>query len=270
MAWFGDTKKGRIGTFFRNDPTMAGYWQLNGSSVDNSGNNNNGTDTAILYGQSGALKNSSSINLNGSTSKIVIPDNSILKPSTHFSVIFWFKTIQVDPANSPTYFQSYSQPATVAGFEIQQNTTLSTLRFVVGKNSGTVLATDYQEVFANNKFNDGRWHCACFVHNNGVGISIYVDGVLSGSVAWTGGVAYAATNYVRIGCNNLSGTDQFFVDGNMSEVSLFSRALSAQEISQYYRWATSGKRSLSLNPELMISYTTLPVGTNNMALLGVT
>lgn len=80
MAWFGDNKIGRIGRFWGNDPTLAGYWQLNGNPIDNSGNSNSlspsgtvnyppsqlglGADFGTAFGGGGKLGIGSNLGLN--------------------------------------------------------------------------------------------------------------------------------------------------------------------------------------------------------------
>jgi hypothetical protein len=77
-----------------------------------------------------------------------------------------------------------------------------------------------------------------------------MDGSLVGTSADTGTVSMY---HIDIGSNE--GTATWFFNGYIDEVAGFSRALSAQEISQYYQWATSFKKQswYSLLPAILLS-----------------
>jgi len=223
--------------------TTKAYFPLQGNSTDYSGNGNNGTDTAITYTPT-PCRCALAANFNGSTSQISVTDNATLRPTGDFTVFSIIKTTQSPASDYPTIVQSYAQPGTVAGFEIMQRpSSLSNyLRFVVGNNTGTSQGTQWQECNSTKAFNDGKEHTCMFVHRNGAGLDLYVDGVLNNTVTWTGGVAYAATNYIRIGCNNITGSNQYFWNGSIRNVIIENRAWSAPEIAQYYRRSVRKKR----------------------------
>jgi hypothetical protein len=164
-------------------------------------------------------------------SKVVVADNSSLKPTGNFSVSFKLQTSNViaPTADMDVIFQSYSQNGTVSGFEIMQNnTTPQKLRFVSGKNTGVTQGTDWQECLSSSTINDGiahSWVCSY----DGVKMYIYKDGVLDNSVAWTVNSVYASPNYIRMGCANQTGTDLDFWNGTLSNLYIYNRALTAGE-----------------------------------------
>lgn len=70
-------------------PTVA-YWKLDGNSNDATGNGHTGADTSMSYSTTNAIINQAG-QFNGSTSKILVPDNSGFdSPTTGVSINAWF------------------------------------------------------------------------------------------------------------------------------------------------------------------------------------
>lgn len=83
----------------------------------------------------------------------------------------------------------------------------------------------------NTVFNDGNWHHVGVVIDASGG-TVYVDGVLDGTVAWTGTPAVTTyTGYFAAGVSNL---DQSNFDGNIDCLKVWSSALAPSLISQDY------------------------------------
>jgi hypothetical protein len=91
--------------------------------------------------------------------------------------------------------------------------------------------------------NDGVWHHVVCVRT-GITSLVYVDGNLDGSgTTFTGQVADVSnTAMLRAGqntCQCCDGTRAF--DGNLDEISLFNRALSADEVQSIFQAGSAGK-----------------------------
>ena len=104
---------------------------------------------------------------------------------------------------------------------------------------------------------DGSWHHIVAVRDASANQNyIYVDGTEEGSttVTYTDGFG-SSTAALNIGWLNLSGGYHF--DGTVDEVALYDRALSADEIWQYYnnREAYSG---YCINPDITVNKTANP------------
>jgi len=227
---------------------LVSYWafdETNGDAADSHGANTL-TNNAVTFS---AAKIDNGAVFNGTSNYLSIADDATLKPTGPFSVSFWAKTSDASGSNYPTVFQSYSQNTAVAGFEIMKSATSQKLRFVVGKNTGTVLNTDYAEALSTSTINDGNWkHFVCVY--NGSNIVVYTNGSAGTPTTWTGGIAYKATNYVRVGSNNLTGTDQYFWNGSLDEVSLWNRALSSDEVTDLYSSGAGTQYPFLLTPAL--------------------
>jgi len=88
---------------------------------------------------------------------------------------------------------------------------------------------------ANYTFTNGIWYCISLVRG-ATSKEIYLDGGLLASTASTDMYDTSGTNFI-IGSNN--GSVEFFI-GNIAQVQIYNRALSAQEILQNYN-ATKGR-----------------------------
>ena len=212
-----------------NDANLVYYSKFEGNSNDYKGINN-GTDTAITYGTNNG-KFGQGASLNGSTSKIVLPANSYTKPTGSFSISFWIKSTNTS-AWKPIYF-ARKLATYFSGVCILLNN--SSIYFFCGANTGTGFPANYFDVNSTGVYvNDGNWHHVVCVHNSGSTIKIYIDGVQRGTNDYIAGVAYDASIVPTIG---FDGTTYF--NGNIDDLAIFTRALSAAEILSYYN-ATAG------------------------------
>lgn len=88
--------------------------------------------------------------------------------------------------------------------------------------------------------NDGAWHFSCCVFDDGNdNVSVYVDGVIDGSMAEPDTLQSGA-HVFRIG-DEASGA--FGFEGNMDEVAVWDRALTANEINDLYDSGTGSTYS---------------------------
>lgn len=199
-----------------NDSDTKGLWHFKENTgvtvADTSGNAH---DITLTGGTWGAGKYGDGILLNGSTEYGTITDHADLKPTGSF-VIEGF--IKGSDANGGI-FQSRSQASNEAGFLLAL--VLGKVRFQSGKNTGVIQGTDFQYVESTTSVDDNVLHHIAGVWD-GSNLKVYVDGVSEGSVGWNQAPAYAATNYVQIGCQNNSGTKLDFWNGTIDAVRLSS------------------------------------------------
>lgn len=204
---------------------------LDGESQDYSGNNNDGVGTAITYNTSNRKLGRYGAGFNGTTSKIVITDNTSLKPTGNFTLNFWIKATA--GAGETGIFQTYSQNTNIAGVRLRLQTN-GTITYIIGKNTGTVLNTDYKSINPSSLVSSSIFSMHTLVWD-GSNFNTYYNGINSSTTASAFGAAYAATNYVRVGCNNSSGTDILFLTGSMDEIILESTAWSATDVYNYWK-----------------------------------
>lgn len=195
------------------EQALTAYWNLDASSASQVGSFN-GTDTAVTYT---AGKFSNAATFNGTTSKIVIADNASLKPTGEFTIGCWFKTGTT--GTSKTIFSSYSASTAIAGIRLDVDST-NKLLFVTGKNTGTVSGVDYTQYIGATTVTDNALHYVVVSFRNNYA-QVYLDGKLEISGYFLT-PAYAATNYVRVGCYSATGTDAQFMNGQIDDLFLIN------------------------------------------------
>ena len=98
----------------------------------------------------------------------------------------------------------------------------------------------------------GIWHHLAGVYN-GSQIEVFVDGISMGTRACSGALDPNPNNYI-----GRHATCNWYIDGLIDEVSIYDRALSAEEIQQYYQDGLSGDYHLSLDSPCIDAGTNTP------------
>ena len=222
-------QRGSIGLFFRGDPTLLGWWDFEQGSTDKTGHGYNGIDTAVTYsplnnkfGQAGLF--------DGSSSKIILPIN----PSTQLSGDFTVMAFALSTAANlddwkPVIGDSGVYAWTFGG--VSGNQAQLFVNFCGAYNNAINLPTP---------LNDRRWHHIAVV-KSGSNLFVYHNGIYIISLSGATGPAPTGS---RIGENDRANPEYW--KGAIDEVAIFSRALSPQEIAQYYKWATSPRPKYTL------------------------
>lgn len=239
--------------------------ETGGTTVTDSGSGaHNGTASrSNILNQSGGQFNNKGLFAAASSDKVTITDHADFKPTGSFSVGGW-----VNPTTGDIWFQSYSGNTNIAGWRLTFNGNQA--RIISGKNTGTTVNTDYVDITGTTNLG-GAWHFVVATWN-GTWLRLYVDGVLENEVYWTNAPAYAATNYVRIGCGNSSGSDVSFYDGSIDNVFILNgKALSQSEILEWYRGTeTSPASTISTKYFLVSSHPTYTSGNSFFTVYGGT
>jgi len=94
-------------------------------------------------------------------------------------------------------------------------------------------ATNWKLFYTGKMVDDGIWHHLVAVYVNKIVTGIYVDGISYPITTLTDGTVTSMSNplNVRIGTNQ---TNEYMFRGNISQVQLYNRSLSQQEILQNY------------------------------------
>lgn len=221
--------------------SLTGYWSFNTNSSPEVGGftmANVGTPTYS------AGKFSNALTLNGTDQALSITDTAVLKPTGAFTLGAWFK-ISATGANRMIFqSKSYSGSNWGVGMYVDTN---NKLVGVVGNGTISGSCTSVAVV------TDNVFHYAVFTYNNNY-IQLYIDGLLVSS-SYSPTPTYQATNYVRIGCGNDIGANQFFWSGQIDDVFLINGyALSEEYIRAKYIAATAqGSSALTVTKTAFIS-----------------
>lgn len=195
---------------------LVAYYPLNKDAKDYSGNGYHGTVTgAVLTG--GGFDGKGAYRFDGVDDKITstqtVPFNL-----TVFTVSFWISTTTTNNlvvmergANNGWSIQTMSSALGVGKIGMVSGGTSSVARSL-------------------NTINDGAWHYVAIVNNNAVA-TVYVDGedVTLGNV--TGAPSYNSVPFI-IGQRE---TDIAVFNGDISNVKIFNRALTPEEIAVEYK-----------------------------------
>ncbi|MFA7202076.1 MAG: LamG domain-containing protein, partial [Candidatus Paceibacterota bacterium] len=205
------------------DAGLVGYWTFDEGTgtqaLDSSGYGN----TGILLGSptwiSDGGKINGSIRFNSLSDYINVGSNIILRPTTAFSLSFWFKPYSLNPATW-YYFFGFSNWNTEFSL-IKNNDVNNTLHFAV--NTGTVTAVGKPNPFSS--FND--WYHIT-VSYDGSFMKIYLNGVMTNDSAKTGLVVYGGTvAYIAKSYND-------YLSGELDDFRFYNRALSKAEVLSIY------------------------------------
>jgi hypothetical protein len=235
--------RGSIGRFFGTHPKLVWYSQLDGSSMDNSGNGNDGSDSNVSYVFTNPIisknkffnKNRLVAYFNGSNASTFINNNLGIGNGV-CTIMGWFSIssqigsgqwtpIVVCDSTTKVYYRIgvYSYNAGNRQFFFTrgkngngENNFAITLTLEIGKKYFFALTYD------------------------GTTLHGYINGVWVGSVAASGDGTVALTNGMRIG-SWITGSDELW-NGEAGEVAVFKEAVPAAFISQYYNWATASEK----------------------------
>ena len=197
---------------------IVGYWPLDGSAADASGNGHNGTvagDAAFIPGKIGG-----GISTDGQGDYVEIADNPQLDLTNAITVATWAKVRSL----------RHQWQSIVCKGETSWRMQRDSL------NRGIEWALGYWEtyggVFGPTQIDDGKWHLFVGM-TDGTTESLYVDGALDATHTRIGPTAVQANDFgIRIGSNPETTTRDF--DGWLDETIVWNRALSAAEVSSLY------------------------------------
>ncbi len=226
-------------------PTV--YWRFNAATTkqsDSSGNGRTGTVTGgVTLGVPGALVGQKGITTDGSTG--YVRSNVAFTPAAAFTESVWFKTTtQVGGA-----IMGFSNAATGPGYLENRPIWMDNDgKVAIGIRRGVPSNPTSTFVRSTSTYNDGKWHHAVATFD-GSRLSLYVDGVLTGTLGVTNVTATGA-GYLRVGYLDLSkfytvfGTNfdgqkvplSYFFNGSIDEASMYPVALTGPQVSDL--WAS--------------------------------
>ena len=233
------------GTFAATAPSslltgLLAYWKFdnNGSGgvslLDSSGNSRtltapNGTGGVSL----GTGKINGSASFSGDNQTYFTRDGTFLDgDNDEYSISAWVKTtlandvLIVDQATGDNWIGSTIQ------FDM----------FSDGRIYGSIFwsdTPDYDRAEGSSSINNGNWHHTAFTWKRTGLLKVYVDGTLDGSLSSSGNYANTPTNNLSIN-SNADGSYAIGRNANIDEVGIWSKELSASEITSLYN-AGAGK-----------------------------
>ncbi|MFN5418726.1 MAG: LamG-like jellyroll fold domain-containing protein, partial [Sphingomonadales bacterium] len=224
---------------------LVGYWPFCGNANDRSGSGNNGIVSGAVLSTDRFGNPNSAYTFDGINDFIETPFRNHL-PS--FTISAWVKLA------SPACFS-----AIVDAYD-------SSWEFLTDCNGGTNLsfafwtsAVSYIIYPSNYNLSSGSWtHVVC-TFDNGNTCKIYANGILQATISTTNLRNTAGNFYFG---RSRSGSSQF-LNGSLDDILIWSRALSAAEVSQIYTsaptitWSPGGatSNSITVSPTQTTNYT---------------
>ena len=178
------------------------------------------TATSLTYASDG------SFSFNGTSDGINVSSNSVLNVGNNITVNAWFFV------NSSTYQPIVSKVLSDGslGWEIANSS---------GTFRTTLRPTNTQINLSAGTLTIGNWYMGTMTFD-GVTARLYINGVQTGSTSTGGPVTLNSTQPLQIGTRGIGPN---WYNGNIPQVSLYNRALSAEEVQQNFN-ALKGRYGL--------------------------
>lgn len=214
---------------------LVGHWKLDEPAGDRAADSSgNGLGATLLNGPKRvAGMRGASLELNGVNQSISIPNSAKLRPSHAITISAWVLPNDLVGTRS-IYRKEDSNDRHLLAFHEHG----AVLAFGLGLSGG------YAELCAPLRpaqLSEDRWHLVAAVYD-GAAKRVYWDGAEIGCQAASGSLATAGTAPAFVG--SLAGFAEFF-DGCLSDLRVYSRALSADEVKQLYGAAADVKTGVA-------------------------
>ena len=195
------------------------YYPLDANAIDLSGNALNGTVVGTTPSTNRFGAPQSALTFNGVSDYINCGASNIFCFQTNFTLSAWVKLNGAQPAKYVV--AKYNGAASPRSYGLAFDGSSRIYGFV-SSSTGS-----YVEASGGPSLNDSKWHSLNFVYDNSSGIQLYVDGALVTSRAAAG---YAPFNNSPIPFTIGGLTNAQFFGGQIDEVKVYDRALTATEI----------------------------------------
>lgn len=205
---------------------LVSYYKFDASNSNDSVGSNNGTDTTITY-SSGNGKINNGAGFNGVASKISLGNSTTLTPGA-ITIAAWINLTSLTGAPQ-ICSRDYADSGNANTRNYQFRVFSSKIEFIPFN------ASTNGDVAGATTLSTGTWYYAVATWD-GTTEKVYLNGAEDGSNAFSGTLRSGGTSNTFIGCaqNGGAGLNSDFFSGAIDEVAIWSRALSAAEITSLY------------------------------------
>jgi RHS repeat-associated protein len=222
---------------------LVSRWKLDegsGSTINDSKGTNNGTAANTSW-TTGRLGNA--LSFNGTSSYISVPDtDNSLDIDNEITITAWIK-----PNNLSGYYCiAAKQPSGTAAnnypgnYEFRIEQTSGCLKLLHQTSTGNTISA-YMSTIA---VNVGQWQHVVVTLKEGSSVKFYINGLPAGSFSQTTAFGIANNNPLRIGSRKDSSC---WFNGDIDDVQIYKRCLSANEIQEIYTNKSTDKYHLDCN-----------------------
>jgi hypothetical protein len=195
--------------------------------TDLSKRGNNGT---LTNGPTFDSANGGSIVFDGTNDYVSITRNSSITPN-YISICGWIK---INSKSSNQFLLALPRSVN-GGASYMMYYSLSLDGFVAYARTNSTGTIQTTSTFSPDT---GRWYFLSMT-SNGSNLILFIDGEFEASLSFSSVLEYSGSTVLRIGSYDNQGTPTY-TNGNIPNVSIYNRALSAEEIKQNYL-ATKGR-----------------------------
>jgi hypothetical protein len=210
---------------------LVAYWAMRNSGTtvyDEYGSNNGTASNGVTFATTHAAVGYGA-SFDGANDYISIADANSLDfaANVSFTMTAWFKC-GASPGNYP-YFYAGRQ----AGNTLQHG--IGIIGDGGANNGQARFESGSGGLTSSNTFLDSSWHFIVGIADRSNGSALYVDGVLQNSTTNKPTANLTLSSARSIGAGLYSGSATYCFNGQIDEVRIYNRALTADEIKQLYR-----------------------------------
>lgn len=207
-------------------PMTAAQWVFSGDTTDLTLNGHDGTQTGGSFVADRFGTAASALSLNGSGNYVNVPDDAALDfgdPANPFTIVAWIKTTATSAGGIVAKARNTDTPNMDYRLQLLATGVIQFTRW-----NQAAAATD--TVTTGTAVNNGGWHHVAFVNESATSHKIYLDGVLAVTSTATWTHDNTNTEPVRIGRDRNGTTSDAYFNGQIDDVAILSRALTANDI----------------------------------------
>jgi len=232
---------------------LAAYYPLNGNVNDASGNGNNGTNYGATFTTNRFGTANSALLFNGTTSYVNFGNVSFLNGATQATWNFWINTKQTPSLGPSVVRKDDAWIPLQGGDDPIEQTWRTPLWFANGTQSYVVYGSL-------TNMTDGNWHMITATFNQS-SFGFFIDGTPITPVTQTYPLSTTlatSTNPFTLGAAIDTGGE--FFSGLLSDLSIYNRALSTNEVQELYQFESGAAQLVSASPVLLLNTSNLVVG----------
>lgn len=229
---------------YNQDQALTAYFPFDVNSTSTVGSFTSADQNTPTYS---AGKFSNALTLVAASSQAVnITDTALMKPTGEFTIGAWIKTSTL--GTDKIIMQSFNVVTNWYGwdFAVTANNKIS-MQIGLGSSASAI------NIIGTTSVTDGNWHYVVATYRNNYA-QVYVDGVLEAS-GYSPAPSYNATNYVRIGCLCIAGSNSLFFNGQIDDLFIINGyALDEETIKAKYLASTAqGTSAITVTKKAIVT-----------------
>ena len=204
--------------------SLVAFYPFRGNANDASGNHHDGTVTGAVYTADRFGNPASAMVFDGTTTSVVVPNDSSLNFQNGIAVSFWMKV--------HAFYSREQYPISHGSWQNRWKVSISNgkVRWTVKTANGTKDLDSETSIVADSLY------CVAVAYN-GSDVELYLNGELDAFTSWSGKLL--ATSYALTIGQALPGVNAWNFDGVLDDTRIYDYALSVQEILSLYDIQTS-------------------------------